>query len=93
MSSDTYTDQKSSKGGILRKILMILIPILIVVGFIVAASIIIKINKKPEEKERTFNTLAVIAAYATSDNVKLEVNASGCNARAHLRTHFLNRCC
>ena len=77
MSSDTYTDQKSSKGGILRKILMILIPILIVVGFIVAASIIIKINKKPEEKERTFNTLAVIAAYATSDNVKLEVNASG----------------
>ena len=77
MSSDTYTNQKSSKGGILRKILMILIPILIVVGFIVAASIIIKINKKPEEKERTFNTLAVIAAYATSDNVKLEVNASG----------------
>ena len=77
MSSDTYTDQKSSKSGILRKILMILIPILIVVGFIVAASIIIKLNKKPEEKERTFNTLAVIAAYATSDNVELEVNASG----------------
>ena len=64
-------------GGFLRKLLVVLIPILIVVGFIVGASVIIKLNKKPEEKKRAFNTLAVMADYAVQDNVQLKVSAQG----------------
>ena len=64
-------------GGFLRKLLVVLIPILIVVGFIVGASAIIKLNKKPEEKKRAFNTLAVMADYAVQDNVQLKVSAQG----------------
>ena len=68
---------KTEKKGFLRKLLIILIPIGIVVLFAVATSVIIALNKKPEEKKRPFNTLAVMADYAKSDNVQLLVSAQG----------------
>ena len=52
------------QGGFLRKLLVIAVPILIVVGFVVATSAYISANKKPKEKKKNFNTLAVIADYA-----------------------------
>ena len=64
-------------GSFVRKLLVVLIPILIVIGFVVGASVIIKLNKKPEEKKRAFNTLAVMADYAVLDNVQLTVSAQG----------------
>ena len=64
-------------GSFVRKLLVVLIPILIVIGFVVGASVIIKLNKKPEEKKRAFNTLAVMADYAVQDNVQLTVSAQG----------------
>ena len=76
MSSDNYIQPQRS-SGVLRKILMVILPIAIVIGFVVAATIIIKLNKKPEQKERTFNTLAVIADYAVSDKVQLTVSTQG----------------
>lgn len=77
MSSDTYIPTVEKKSGLLRKLLMIFIPIAIVVGFIVLTSIIIAMNKKPEEKKRAFNTLAVIADYAVIDDVQLSVTTQG----------------
>jgi len=65
------------KGGFLRKLLVILTPILIIVGFIVATSIFISLNKEPKEKKRNFNTLAVIADYAKLDDVQLQVRTQG----------------
>ena len=65
------------QGGFLRKLLVIAVPILIVVGFIVATSAYISANKKPKEKKKNFNTLAVIADYAKSENVQLKVRTQG----------------
>jgi len=56
------------QGGFLRKLLFVAIPILIIFGFVVATSVFISLNKKPKEKKRNFNTLAVIADYAPSES-------------------------
>lgn len=65
------------QGSLLRKILVIALPILIIVGFVVATSVIIAITKKPKEKKRSFNTLAVIADYAKQEDVQLKVRTQG----------------
>ena len=65
------------QGGFLRKLLVVAVPILIVVGFIVATSAYIGANKKPKEKKRAFNTLAVIADYAKTEDVQLSVRTQG----------------
>ena len=65
------------QGGVLRKILAIAVPILIILAFIVGTSIIISATKKPKEKKRTFNTLAVIADYAKLEDVQLTVRTQG----------------
>lgn len=64
-------------GGLLRKLLVILIPLLIVVGFIVLTAVLIKLNEKPQVKQRSFKPLAVIADYAVQDDVQLTVKAQG----------------
>jgi len=63
--------------GFVRKLLIVLIPILIIFGFIAVAAVIIKLNKKPEDKKRPFNTLAVMADYAIQEDVTLTVSAQG----------------
>ena len=75
-SSPDYS-MPEKEGGFLRKLLVIAVPILIVVGFIVATSAFINANKKPKEKKRNFNTLAVVADYAKSENVQLKVRTQG----------------
>ena len=65
------------QGGFLRKLLVVALPILIIVGFIVATSVFISLNKKPKEKKRNFNTLAVIADYAKLEDVQLKVRTQG----------------
>ena len=75
-SSSNYSIPEK-KGGILRKILAIAVPILILIGFVVATSIFIALNKKPQEKKRNFNTLAVIADYAKQEDVQLRVSTQG----------------
>lgn len=72
--SSTVTRNKPS---ILRRLLVIGVPILIVVGFVVAMKIIIAMNKEPEEKRKPFTTLAVMADYAVQDDVFLVVSAQG----------------
>lgn len=66
-----------TQGGFLRKLLFFAIPVLIIFGFVVATSIFITLNKKPKEKKRNFNTLAVIADYAKLDDVQLKVRTQG----------------
>jgi len=56
---------------------MVFIPIAIVLFFIFATFGIIAANKKPKEKKRSFNTLAVMAAYAVQDDVQLKVETQG----------------
>ncbi len=75
-SSPDYS-MPEKQGGILRKILVIALPILIIAGFVVATSIFIALNKKPQEKKRGFNTLAVIADYAKQEDVQLKVRTQG----------------
>lgn len=65
------------EGGFLRKVLVVAVPILIIVGFIVATSVFIALNKEPKEKKRNFNTLAVIADYAKQEDVQLKVRTQG----------------
>jgi len=65
------------KGGLLRKLLVIFVPILIFAAFVVTAIVVVKLNAKPEERKRNFNTLAVIADYATKDDVQLRVKTQG----------------
>ena len=77
MSSESYAPTVKRSGGFLRKFLMVIIPILIVIGFIVLGAVAIALNKKPEEKKRAFNTLAVMADYAIEDDVQLSVTAQG----------------
>ena len=77
MANEAKTIGVQKNSGFLRKLLVVLIPILIVISFVVGASIIIKLNKKPEEKKKAFNTLAVMADYAVQDNVQLKVTAQG----------------
>ncbi len=63
--------------GIGRKILMVLVPVLLVVGFLGLTALLIRLNSKPEEKKRAFNPLAVVADYAVQDDVTLRVTAQG----------------
>jgi len=77
MSSESYTPTVKRSGGFLRKFLIVMVPILIVIGFFILTSIIIALNKKPEEKKRSFNTLAVMADYAVQDDVQLRVTTQG----------------
>jgi len=65
------------KPSLLRRVLVICVPILIVVGFFVAMQTIVALKKEPEEKRRPFNTLAVMADYAVKEDVFLTVNAQG----------------
>ena len=72
-----YNTIKPSKAGFLKKSLIYTIPFLCIIGFIFLGSIIIKLNNKPEEKKRAFNTLAVLADYAVLDDVQLSVKTQG----------------
>ena len=72
-----YNTIKSSKAGFLKRSLIYTLPFLCIVGFVFLGSIIIKLNNKPEEKKRAFNTLAVLADYAVLDDVQLRVKTQG----------------
>lgn len=72
-----YNTIKSSKAGFLKRSLIYTLPFLCIVGFVFLGSIIIKLNNKPEEKKRAFNTLAVLADYAVLDDVQLSVKTQG----------------
>jgi RND family efflux transporter MFP subunit len=73
----THAVLQPKKRGLLRKTLIVLTPILIVFGFIAATSIFIALNKKPEEKKRPFNPLAVLADYAKTETVQLTIGTQG----------------
>jgi len=76
---ETGTDRdEPQKGGWVRKFLIIvLVPGVIIAGFVIATGGIIAANKKPEEKRRPFTPLAVLAEYAFTDSVQLLVNTQG----------------
>ncbi len=65
------------KGGFLRKFLVVAIPFGIIAAFFIVTSIFIALTKKPKEKKRNFNTLAVIADYAKVEDVRLAVRTQG----------------
>lgn len=75
MTDTHYIPQR--RKGFWRRFWLILGPILVVVGFIALLVLTISLNKKPEEKKRSFNTLAVMADYAVSDSMQLVVNTQG----------------
>lgn len=64
-------------GSLMRKTLIILAPIFILVFFVIATNLILKANAEPEEKERKFNALAVMADYARAQDVQLSVETQG----------------
>lgn len=71
-----YASGKPQRS-VLGWIMLIAIPFIIIAGCVVLAQIIIKANDKPEERQRRFNTLAVLADYAKTEDVQLKVNAQG----------------
>ena len=70
-------DNSSAKSGFIRKFLIIFIPIAIILAFVAATALIIHLNKKPQEKRRPFNPLAVMGEFAYQDAVQLVVNTQG----------------
>lgn len=68
---------QTKKKGWLRKLLIILVPILIILGFIIATQIIVALNKKPEEQRKPWTPLAVLAEYAVQDDIQLIVDTQG----------------
>ena len=60
-----------------RYLRRILAGLILVLAFVACTFAMINGFKKPEEKKRAFNTLAVIADYAVEDNVQLSVSAQG----------------
>ena len=75
MTENHYIPQ--NRTGFWRRFWLIVGPILVVVGFIALLALTISLNKKPKEKKRNFNTLAVMADYAVSDNMQLTVTTQG----------------
>jgi len=65
------------KSGFLRKLLVVTVPLLIIGAFVLGTYVYISANKKPKEKKRSFNTLAVIADYAKQEDVQLQVRTQG----------------
>jgi len=80
MPNEIGTTQPETTGrsrGPLGWILILAIPVLIIIGFIIATRVVVEANKKPKERTRSFNTLAVLADYARTDDVQLKVSAQG----------------
>ncbi len=69
-------DQGASPSA-MRKFWVIFAPILVLAFFGAALWIVIKLNEKPEQRRRPFNTLAVMSKYAVQDDVQLSVTAQG----------------
>lgn len=65
------------RRGISRRIQSILLPILVLLVFPMATMAIINANEKPEETRRPFTPLAVMADYATRQDVQLTVKTQG----------------
>lgn len=66
-----------------KKVLIGLITLGIIIAFCIAFVVVKNVFEKPEEKRRSFNTLAVIADRAKLSDVKLNVNVQG-EARAQI---------
>jgi RND family efflux transporter MFP subunit len=77
MSSQNIGVEPARQGSLLRKILVILTPILIIVGFILIVVVLQALKPKPEVTKRGTPTLAVMATQAKSDNVQLSVTVQG----------------
>ncbi len=76
MGNETIGIQRQS-GGIGRKILVILVPILILLVFWLLGGGLKALTKKPDVKKRSRPVLAVTASIAVSDTVQLKVNVQG----------------
>lgn len=66
--------QKQDKYPIFR---VIVFSILVLVGLFILTKVIVAMNQKPEERKRSFNTLAVMGARAYQDDVRLMINTQG----------------
>lgn len=76
------------RRGISRRIQSIILPILVLLLFPMATFAIINANKKPEETRRPFTPLAVMADYATRQDVRLSVQTQG-EARPQTEIDFV----
>ncbi|GHA91986.1 hypothetical protein GCM10009069_14010 [Algimonas arctica] len=65
------------RRGISRRIQSIILPVLVLLMFPMATFAIINANQKPEETRRPFTPLAVMADYATRQDVRLSVQTQG----------------
>lgn len=65
------------RRGISRRIQSILLPVMVFLLFPMITLAIINANEKPEETRRPFTPLAVMADYATRQDVRLRVQTQG----------------
>jgi len=76
MGNETIGIQRES-SGLMRKALVILVPLLILLVFVILGGGLNAFKKKPEVKKRSRPVLAVTASIAVSDTVQLKVNVQG----------------
>ena len=67
----------NNQRGITRRVNTILLPIWLILGLVTMGLGIVALNKKPEERRRPNNTLAVMADRARSENVQLSITTQG----------------
>jgi len=73
----TASEQGETEHLILRRVLVVLIPILIVLAFALATVFIVKLYDEEKPKERSFNTLSVRGQYAKQGDITLSVETQG----------------
>ena len=64
-------------SGVMRKVLLVLGPLLVIALFAAALYVTVKLNEKPAQKKNPYTTLAVMAEYAVRDSVNLKVTTQG----------------
>ena len=64
-------------SGVMRKVLLVLGPLLVIALFAAVLYVTVKLNEKPAQKKNPYTTLAVMAEYAVRDSVNLKVTTQG----------------
>lgn len=75
--SDISQIDETQRMSPFKKFVMFMLCLAIILGMVLLAFAIIRLNEEPESKKRPFNTLAVMATPATQEDIKLTVNVQG----------------
>ncbi len=79
LSMDAQIENSNIQGSsaLMRKVLLVVGPLLVLGLFALVLFLVVKLNDKPPQKKNSYTTLAVMAEYAVRDSVNLRVVTQG----------------